>query len=32
YKIGEFGPRQTRRATMAGWLLSYMMTNYGRID
>ncbi|QNP30851.1 DUF1823 family protein [Cylindrospermopsis curvispora] len=32
YKIGEFGPRQTRRATMAGWLLSYMMDNYGRID
>jgi hypothetical protein len=24
YKIGEFGPRQTRRATMANWLLSYM--------
>ncbi|MBE9040389.1 DUF1823 family protein [Oscillatoriales cyanobacterium LEGE 11467] len=24
YKIGEFGPRQTRRATMASWLLSYM--------
>ncbi|MDJ1169332.1 DUF1823 family protein [Roseofilum sp. BLCC_M154] len=23
YKIGEFGPRQTRRATMANWLLSY---------
>jgi hypothetical protein len=22
YKIGEFGPRQTRRATMANWLLS----------
>ncbi|BAZ89363.1 hypothetical protein NIES932_08400 [Raphidiopsis curvata NIES-932] len=32
YKIGEFGPRQTRRATMAGWLLSYMITNYGRIE
>ncbi|MFB2645135.1 DUF1823 family protein [Raphidiopsis sp. BLCC-F218] len=32
YKIGEFGPRQTRRATMAGWLLSYMMDNYGKID
>lgn len=27
YKIGEFGPRQTRRATMANWLLSYMETN-----
>lgn len=26
YKIGEFGPRQTRRATMANWLLSYMAT------
>jgi hypothetical protein len=24
YKIGEFGPRQTRRATAANWLLSYM--------
>lgn len=24
YKLGEFGPRQTRRATMANWLLSYM--------
>ncbi len=24
YKIGEFGPRQTRRATMANWLLHYM--------
>lgn len=24
YKIGEFGPRQTRRATMANWLLGYM--------
>ncbi|MGB5969660.1 MAG: DUF1823 family protein [Spirulinaceae cyanobacterium] len=23
YKLGEFGPRQTRRATMANWLLSY---------
>jgi hypothetical protein len=22
YKIGEFGPRQTRRATVANWLLS----------
>lgn len=27
YKIGEFGPRQTRRATMANWLLSYMELN-----
>lgn len=24
YKVGEFGPRQTRRATVANWLLSYM--------
>jgi hypothetical protein len=24
YQIGEFGPRQTRRATAANWLLSYM--------
>ena len=24
YKIGEFGLRQTRRATAANWLLSYM--------
>lgn len=24
YKVGEFGPRQTRRATAANWLLSYM--------
>ena len=24
YKLGEFGPRQTRRATVANWLLSYM--------
>ncbi len=24
YKIGEFGPKQTRRATIANWLLSYM--------
>lgn len=24
YKIGEFGPKQTRRATAANWLLSYM--------
>jgi hypothetical protein len=27
YKIGEFGPRQTRRATMANWLLSYLKMN-----
>ncbi|MDJ0900835.1 MAG: DUF1823 family protein [Xenococcus sp. MO_188.B8] len=24
YKIGEFGPRQTRRATAANWLLNYI--------
>jgi hypothetical protein len=24
YKIGEFGPPETRRATAANWLLSYM--------
>ncbi|GAA6620578.1 DUF1823 family protein [Scytonema sp. NUACC26] len=24
YKIGEFGPRQTRRATAANWLLSVL--------
>lgn len=27
YKVGEFGPRQTRRATSANWLLSYMHSN-----
>lgn len=27
YKLGEFGPRQTRRATAANWLLSYMKTH-----
>jgi hypothetical protein len=26
YKVGEFGPRQTRRATSANWLLSYMQS------
>ena len=26
YKVGEFGPRQTRRATAANWLLSYLKT------
>ena len=25
YKVGEFGPRQTRRATAANWLLSYLV-------
>ncbi len=24
YKLGEFSPRETRRATAANWLLSYM--------
>lgn len=24
YKIGDFSPRETRRATMANWLLSYL--------
>jgi hypothetical protein len=32
YKIGEFGPRQTRRATAVGWLLSYMMMTTGKIE
>ena len=27
YKIGEFGPRETRRATAANWLLSYLQQN-----
>ncbi|MEO0925276.1 MAG: DUF1823 family protein [Cyanobacteria bacterium J06643_13] len=27
YKLGEFGPRQTRRATAANWLLNYMESN-----
>ena len=27
YKLGEFGPRQTRRATAANWLLSFLQTN-----
>jgi hypothetical protein len=26
YKIGEFGPRQTRRATAASWLLAYLVS------
>ena len=25
YKLGEFGPRQTRRATAANWLLNYLV-------
>jgi len=32
YKIGEFGPRQTRRATAANWLLSYMQQNSSKSD
>jgi hypothetical protein len=27
YKLGEFGPRQTRRATAANWLLNYLEQN-----
>lgn len=30
YRIGEFGPRQTRRATAANWLLSYLEKNRGQ--
>ena len=32
YKIGEFGPRQTRRATAANWLLSYLQRMNGSIQ
>jgi hypothetical protein len=32
YKIGEFGPRQTRRATAANWLLSYMQLNSSKFE
>ncbi|MDZ8189130.1 MAG: DUF1823 family protein [Nostoc sp. ChiSLP02] len=32
YKIGEFGPRQTRRATAANWLLSYLQQNSDNIN
>ena len=32
YKIGEFGPRQTRRAPSANWLLSYMLITTGKIE
>lgn len=32
YKIGEFGPRQTRRATVANWLLSYMKNSGATAD
>ena len=31
YKIGEFGPRQTRRATVANWLLSYLQQTNSNI-
>jgi Domain of unknown function (DUF1823) len=32
YKIGEFGPRQTRRATAANWLLSYLQQKSDKFD
>ncbi|OUL18072.1 DUF1823 family protein [Nostoc sp. 106C] len=32
YKIGEFGPRQTRRATAANWLFSYLHQNSSNLD
>ncbi|MDZ8067794.1 MAG: DUF1823 family protein [Nostoc sp. DedQUE08] len=32
YKIGEFGPRQTRRATAANWLLSYLQKTSSKIE
>ena len=32
YKIGEFGPRQTRRATAANWLLSYMQQTNSKTE
>ncbi|WGV26616.1 DUF1823 family protein [Halotia branconii] len=32
YKIGEFGPRQTRRATAANWLLSYLQQNSNQLE
>lgn len=32
YKIGEFGPRQTRRATAANWLLSYLLQTSGDLE
>ncbi|ERN40824.1 protein of unknown function (DUF1823) [Rubidibacter lacunae KORDI 51-2] len=31
YKIGEFGPRETRRATVANWLLG-VMQDRGLLD
>ena len=30
YKLGEFGPRQTRRATAASWLLNYMQQSQSK--
>lgn len=32
YKIGEFTPRETRRATAANWLLSYLQITQGKIE
>ncbi|MBW4645701.1 MAG: DUF1823 family protein [Goleter apudmare HA4340-LM2] len=32
YKIGEFGPRQTRRATAANWLCSYLQQTHGSFE
>ncbi|AFY35481.1 DUF1823 family protein [Calothrix sp. PCC 7507] len=32
YKIGEFGPRQTRRATAANWLCSYLQQTNGNLE
>jgi hypothetical protein len=32
YKIGEFGPRQTRRATAANWLCSYLQQSKGHLE
>ncbi|HEY9852428.1 MAG TPA: DUF1823 family protein [Leptolyngbyaceae cyanobacterium] len=32
YKIGEFGPRQTRRATAANWLLGYLKSKGTRVS
>jgi Domain of unknown function (DUF1823) len=32
YKIGDFVPRQTRRATAANWLLSYLLLTTGKIE
>jgi hypothetical protein len=32
WRDGEFGPRQTRRATSANWLLSYMLITTGKIE